>query len=84
MHLDALARQADEAKRALEMARTMLEWTARRWAERHEAHALLELQRMAERFDRAQRALEEALLDWARALRHVHASDISGDGVEAH
>jgi hypothetical protein len=39
---------------------------------------------MAERFDRAQRALEEALLDWARALRHVQASDISGDGAEAH
>ena len=84
MHLDALARQADEAKRALEVARTMLERTARRWAERHETTALAELQRMAERFDRAQRALEEALLDRARALRHVHASDISGHAAEAH
>jgi len=69
MHRDELARRADEATTALEVARAKLERTARRWAERQEASALIELQQTAEEFDRAQASLEEALRDWARALR---------------
>jgi hypothetical protein len=66
MHLDELARRADEARAASEVARTKLERTARRWAERQRASALDELRRTAEEFDRAQRMLEESLRDWAR------------------
>jgi len=69
MHQNDLARRADEAGAALEIARAKLERTARRWAERQEAAALAELQQTAEEFDRAQAALEEALRDWARSLR---------------
>ena len=71
MHRDDLARRADEAGAALEIARAKLERTARRWAERQEAAALSELQQTAEEFDRAQAALEEALRDWARSLRNA-------------
>ena len=69
MHQNDLARTADEAGAALEIARAKLERTARRWAERQEAAALAELQQTAEEFDRAQAALEEALRDWARSLQ---------------
>jgi len=69
MHLDVLARNADEARSAVESARTKLERIARRWAERQGARALNELKRAAEEFDAAQRTLEHALLAWARALR---------------
>jgi hypothetical protein len=81
MHLDALARKADEAKRAQELARMKLERTARRWAERQGASALTELRRMAEEFYQTQCALEEALHDWARALQRDLAS---GAAAEAH
>lgn len=66
MHVDELARKADEARTALDLARAKLERTARRWAERQRATALDELQQTAEEFDRAQSTLEEALRDWAR------------------
>jgi uncharacterized protein YukE len=69
MHPDELARRADEAGAELEVARAKLERTARRWAERHAESALIELQQTAEEFDRAQTTLEEALREWARALR---------------
>jgi hypothetical protein len=69
MPQDALARRADEAKRALELARTRLELTAAHWAERRGPRALHELQRRAEHYAASQRALEEALRDWARALQ---------------
>jgi hypothetical protein len=69
MPLDSLARRADEAKRALELARTRLELTAAHWAERRGPRALNELQRRAEHYAAAQRALEEALREWARALQ---------------
>jgi len=69
MPLDSLARRADEAKRALELARTKLELTAAHWAERRGPRVLHELQRRAEQYAAAQRALEEALREWARALQ---------------
>ena len=69
MHREDLARRADEAGAALEVVRAKLERTARRWAERQEASALIDLQQTAEEFDRAQAALEEALRDWARSLQ---------------
>lgn len=69
MHPDVLARNADEARGAVEATRTKLERIARRWAERQEARALNELKRAAEELDAAQRALEDALVAWARALR---------------
>jgi hypothetical protein len=68
MHLEWLAGQADEASRAVEVARAGLERTARRWAERPEGPGLRELQQAAEQFDGAQRELEDALRAWARAL----------------
>jgi len=69
MPLETLARRADEAKRALELARTRLELTAAHWADRRVPRALHELQRRAEQFAAAQRTLEEALREWARALQ---------------
>jgi hypothetical protein len=69
MPLQALARKADEAKRALELARTSLELTAARWADHRGPRALYELQRRAEQYAAAQRALEDALRDWARSLQ---------------
>lgn len=69
MPLQLLARRADEAKRALELARTKLELTAAHWADRRGPRALNELQRRAEQFATAQRELEEALREWARALQ---------------
>jgi hypothetical protein len=69
MPLQALARRTDEAKRALELARTKLELTAAHWADRRAPRALNELQRRAEQFAAAQRELEEALREWARALQ---------------
>jgi len=69
MPLQALARRADEAKGALELARTKLELTAAHWADRRAPRALNELQRRAEQFAAAQRELEEALREWARALQ---------------
>jgi hypothetical protein len=72
MPLQALARRADEAKRTLELARTKLELTAARWADRRGLRALHELQRTAEQFAAAQRALEEALRDWARAVQNTN------------
>jgi len=84
MHVDALARKADEAKRALDVARTKLERTARRWAERQGASALTELQQTAEEFDRAQCTLEEALRDWARALRSAKAGFALASAAETH
>jgi transposase InsO family protein len=69
MHFQALARSADEAKQALEAARVKLELTARRFAERPGARARRELQRRAEEFAAAQRTLEDAVREWARALQ---------------
>jgi hypothetical protein len=69
MPLQALARKADEAKRALELARTKLELTAAHWSDRRGPGALDELQRRAEQYALAQRELEDALRDWARALQ---------------
>jgi len=77
MHRDDLARRSDEAGAALEIARTKLERTARRWAVRQEAAALMELQQTAEEFDRAQAALEETLRDWARSLRNASPPTIA-------
>jgi hypothetical protein len=68
MHLEWLAGQADEARKAVEMARARLERTARRWAERPAGPGLRELQQAAEQFEGAQRQLEDALRAWARAL----------------
>ena len=70
MPLQVLARRADEAKREMERARTRLELTAAHWADRRGPRALNELQRRAEQFAAAQRALEEALREWARALQN--------------
>jgi len=85
MHVEALERKADEASRALDTARTRLERVARRWAERQGARALRELQQTAEEFDRAQRTLEEALRDWARALRGANpGSRLALAPAEAH
>ncbi len=83
MHLDELARRADEAREALEVSRAKLERTARRWAERQRTSALDELRRTAEEFDRAQRMLEESLRDWARALRSANVGDLRGSATEA-
>lgn len=69
MRLDVLAHNADEARTALDAARTKLERIARRWSERQGERALNELKRAAKEFDTAQRRLEDALLAWARALR---------------
>jgi len=73
MHVEALERKADEASRALDTARARLERVARRWAERQGARALRDLQQTAQEFDGAQRTLEEALREWARALRGANA-----------
>ncbi len=83
MHLDELARRADDARAALDVARAKLERTARRWAERQRASALDELRRTAEEFDQAQRTLEESLRDWARALRSANMGDLQGSATEA-
>jgi hypothetical protein len=69
MPLQALARRADDAKRALELARTRLELTAAHWADRRGPRALQELQKRAEQFAAAQRVLDEALRAWARAVQ---------------
>jgi hypothetical protein len=84
MYLDALARKADEAKTALEVARTGLERTARRWAERQEASALTELRQNAEEFYQAQCALDQALHDWARALQRGKVRLASSAGAAAY
>jgi len=86
MHVEALERKADEASRALETARARLERVARRWAERQGAKALRDLQQTAEEFDRAQRTLEEALREWARALRSANpgGTRLALATVEAH
>jgi exonuclease VII small subunit len=85
MHVEALERKADEASRALDTARVRLERVARRWAERQGARALRDLQQTAEEFDRAQRTLEEALREWARALRGASPrSRLALASAEAH
>jgi hypothetical protein len=83
MHLDELARRADEARAALDVARAKLERTARRWAERQRASALEELRQTAEEFDRAQRTLEKSLRDWARGnVKRLYEACSASEGSE--
>jgi len=46
--------------------------------------ALSELQRTADEFDLAQRTLEEALREWARALRSANPNRLVLAAAEAH
>ncbi len=68
MHIETLAMQADGDRAALELARTQLERSARRWSERPTFASLRELQRAAASFRDAQRASDDAVRAWARAL----------------
>src|SRR6266851_5532405 len=66
VHIETLAMQADGDRAAL--ARTRLERSARRWSERPTFASLRELQRAAASFRDAQRASDDAVRAWARAL----------------
>jgi hypothetical protein len=68
MLIEALAMQADGSRAALESARSRLERSARRWSERPTFASLRELQRAAASFRDAQRASDDAVRAWARAL----------------
>ncbi len=68
MLIETLAMQADGTRAALESARTRLERSARRWSERPTFASLRELQRAAASFRDAQRASDDAVRAWARAL----------------
>jgi hypothetical protein len=69
MERGELARRADEAKMRLEVARSKLEHSAQRWAERRGPRTLRDLHSAAEEFDAAERAVTAAARAWARAVR---------------
>ena len=68
MLIDLLAKRADAARRALELARSKLEYSARRWAQAQSDQTLEELHGAASSFDGCQRAADDAVRAWARAV----------------
>jgi hypothetical protein len=68
MLIDLLAKRADAARRALELARSKLEFSARRWAQIQSDETLGELRGAAAAFGGCQKAADDSVRAWARAV----------------